>query len=228
MRQLSLIMQPKLAYNGENFISHAGTQQAEQAVKAMLLDAKFSLVFIAGAARCGKTHYSVKIADQSGQAGFFARLVEGERLAAWLSEGLRLKSDEVLVVDDADLYLSTLKPGDSGPFVSLVEQARVVGAKICLLSSRTLSQFSFDNHVQSRLLAGSLVELGNPAENELPLLLRALSHQRGMRLKERSVNYVTRRVGREISALELYLERLNHLSHITGKGLKFSVVADAV
>jgi len=62
----------------------------------------------------------------------------------------------------------------------------------------------------------------------MPRLVEMLATQRGIRLKERKIDFVVRRLGRDIGAVERYFDRVRHLADVLGQSVKFPVLSDAI
>ena len=228
MSQLGLNIRPLLSYKAEAFVQHAGVGQPYNQCKKLFSDNLFSIVFVTGPARSGKTHFGVRLMEDISAAGKFASFVEGSKLEEWLGQEHQFNASHVTIIDDAQIYLATLSAGHSGPMVNVIERARHSGAKILILSSARLETFGFDDHVGSRLRAAFHFELGPPAESELGLVLAAIARQRGLHLTGRKLTLPSRRIARDIGAIEEYVERVLHLSKVIGKKVGLGVLADAV
>jgi len=229
-RQLPLQMVTRVRYAPENFLIHSGMVGVVEGCRSLFARDAFSLAFISGSPRAGKTHLSIFLIDALEKLARFPRLLEGGELGRFLttSEGESFTSEDVFVVDDAHAYLSSLRPGDSGPFVSFVERLRVARAGLVLLSAEPLDRFSFDEHVRSRLVPGSGLIVEAPAESDMPALIDMMARQRGIKLKERKIGFIVRRLGRDIGALERYFDRVQHLADVLGQSVRFPVLGDAL
>ena len=227
--QLSLNITPRHAYAPENFVVHAGVK--EILAQHLMLAAKgdFRIGFIPGSARSGKTHLSIRLADDLAQRGFFPRLIEGRDFLEYLkAERFDFTPEDVIVVDDAQNYFSCVLPGQSGAFVACIERLRVARAGVIFLSDRDTTSFDFDEHVRSRLVPGLGLQLGGPAESDMPEIVRAVAKQHGMRLSDRKLGFILRRVGKNIGAVEDYFERLSHLSQVLGRPIKFPLMSGVI
>lgn len=233
MEQLPLKIIQRLSYAPDRYVLHTGVKSLFEEC-AVLADSAtpYRLVFIQGARRSGKTHLAVKLFDSFMLQGRLPHLVDGSEFADWIktrnSSNLNWDKDEILIVDDVDHYLRFVTSGESGTFVGLVERIRQSCGKIIFLSSDGIESLPCDDHVKSRLRAGSGLHIGVPEDIELPEILREIARQRGVKLPERSVLFLVRRLGREVGALERYLERLLHLSQVLGRSIKFPLVHDAL
>ncbi|MCB0338895.1 MAG: hypothetical protein KDD53_04785 [Bdellovibrionales bacterium] len=232
MKQVALEIVPKLSYRPDLFLIHEGVASFYSELIDRLPKDRFEIAFVQGVSRSGKTHLSLRLYDDLLSENVYPILLEGHELEDWISnesETLKLcQQDWVVIVDNADSYFKGIAPGESGPFVRMVESLRLVGASLVLLSSASLDTLPCDEHVFSRLRPGLGYTIGAPAEHELSKLLHLLAKQRGLKLKERSTRFLMRRLRRDVPALESYVDRLLHLSQVLGKSIKFSLVRDAV
>lgn len=223
-------MVTRVRYAPENFCVHTGVVGVVDGCRSIFARDAFGLTFIAGAKRSGKTHLSIFLVDVMGKLARFPRLLEGGELGRFLESSDRetFTSEDVFIVDDAHTYLAGLRPGDSGPFVSFVERLRLARAGLVLVSGESLDHFSFDDHVRSRLSPGAGLDISPPAESDMPSLIDTMARQRGIRLKERTIGFVVRRLGRDIGALERYFDRVQHLADVLGQSVRFPVLGDAL
>ncbi|MCB9030214.1 MAG: hypothetical protein H6619_04120 [Deltaproteobacteria bacterium] len=236
MEQVGLNIVPRLRYTPENFVFHSGTEQAWDACISQLPLDSFQICYLHAANRYGKTHFSIALSDWLAKREMFPKLMDGLSFEKWLLQNFLNDSkhirtvdpSEVIIVDDADLYFDKITPGLSGPFVNFVETYRTAKAGIVFLSSKSIDALPCDNHVISRLKAGAGLSILAPSPEELPKILSALAKQRGVKLTERNILFLEKRLARDITSLEHYLDRLLHLSQALGKSIKFRLIADAV
>ena len=212
MSQLSLNIPGRLVYSSKGFCLHSGVRDLFAKSQALLTQNRFSLCFIYGAARSGKTHCAVALEDALASQGASVFTVDGPDLSNWISERIArtaLRGTEVILVDDAHLYLEAILPGQSGEFVNLVEAARRGKAKIVLFSSKELAQFGFDDHVRSRIVPGDGLRIGAPVEEELAEIFGLMAKQRGMIFSARKLEYWLKRIGRDIAAIDRCLSAMD-------------------
>ena len=215
MSQLSLNIPGRLVYSSKGFFLHAGVKDLFTKVSASLTQSYFAICFVSGGPRSGKTHLSVALGDALTGCGVSVLGVEGAQLSRWISERIArtaLRSNEAIIVDDAQVYLDQISAGQSGEFVNLVEAARRAKAKICLFSSKEIGEFGFDDHVRSRLVPGSGFQIGIPDERELGDLFSLLARQRGMLFSTRKLEYWLKRIGRDIPSIDACLGSIDVLS----------------
>ena len=188
----------------------------------------FFVAFLVGASRSGKTHFSIRLAHDLAARGLFPRLIEGNDFAALLAQAVQWGKDDVVIVDDAECYLAALRPGGSGPLVAFIEQLRAAKAGIVFLSDRELEKLECDDHIRSRLTPGQCAPLGNPEEADMAQLVLLMGRQHGIRLTDRKVSFILRRVGRTVPSIEAYFDRLAHLATVLGRPIKFPLLSGAV
>ena len=229
-QQLQLNIREQLAYGPDNFFIHAGYKSICDSVLSLVTQAGFGIAYIYGTRRSGKTHFSIYLMNQYGKAGLFPRLVDGQRFEDFLKqlEVGSQKLPDVFVIDDIDQYLREIEPGASGSFVNFIEKLRLAQRKVVLLSGRRLSDLPCDDHVLSRILAGFCFEIEHPAEADMPQVVGAMARQRGIKLSEKKLNFLCKRLPRQTEAIEAYLDRVHHLSRLLGKKVQFPVLNDAL
>lgn len=218
----------RLPYEPKDFVLHQGVKPAVEAISQALELDSFQLLFIEGAPRAGKTHLSVFLTDYLSSKGSYPRMLEGEMAAKLFENGAPRLGSNVVLIDDADHYLSTVIPGRSGPFVAFVEQLRIARGKLILFSTLDIEALPCDQHVLSRLRPGLGYRLENPSPDDMHTLVNILAHQRGIKIEGANLSYLERRLPREISLLEMYLERVSLLSEFRNAPVRLSLLKDAL
>ena len=229
--QLALKMVTRLPYSPENFVIHGGVRAAFEDACAIMQEPCYAMLWIEAAKRFGKTHFAVRLSLEASKRGLIPRLLEGKELIDWLDNReahAPISSNEVFIIDDAQEYFSTVLPGNSGKFVGLVEDLRIKNAKIILLSSERLDSMPCDQHIMSRLRAAYHSQFLTPEESDLPKLVNALTRQRGLSLTEARLEFVAKRMRRDIEFLETYLDRVTHLSGVLNRSVTRPLLADAL
>ncbi len=225
MSQIPLSLTTQLPYSSGNFVNHSGVKDVRAECVNHLSSNSFRLCFVQGKARSGKTHLSIQLAEDVLARGVFPRLVEGMddffRVVPVVRQG------EVCLIDGADSYLQMLLPGNSGSFVHAIETLRARGVPVVFFSGVGVSNFGCDEHVTSRLLAGAGLVLESPASEDMAHLIGALCRQRGLELRNSHIEFLEKRLQRDIAALERYIERVVHLSRVLNRPLNFAVLGDA-
>lgn len=231
MEQLGLHLANRLSYASKNFCMHEGVRDCLTAAFTVVTSKQFSICYIVGAPRFGKTHCSIKISDSLVEREYLPRLVEGEDFQEWLSHQaprLSFTALDRIIVDDADRYLTKILPGQSGPFVNLIETLRRASAGIVLLSSTPMQELPCDEHVMSRLIPGTGYIVGTPGEDDMESLIKLMAEQRGIKLKESKIGFLIKRLRRDIPSIEDYFERVSHLSRVLGQRIRFPLLGDAI
>jgi chromosomal replication initiation ATPase DnaA len=253
MTQLPLNITQTFSYEPGQFLVHQGVQEVYAAARAVLMrqsatpsgnpvPAVFQTLFVYGPARSGKTHLMLRLADElsRGELGGgdaarmdslrrYPRLVESTAELNWNSLlSVSPSADDVYFIDAAERSFSSLAPGSSGPFVRFVEELRRAGATLLFFSAQLIDELPCDDHVKSRLRAGQGPEIRPPSDHEMRSLVRVLARQRGIALSDRKLAFLERRLPRDIRQLEEYLDRVQFISHVTGKPIRFPVLGDAL
>lgn len=232
MEQVHLNIVHRLPYSATNFVTHSGVSKVIETVFSELSKDGFTIIYIDAPPRYGKTHFTVKLTDLLSNKGVYYRIGEGSDLGA-ISYQLQTEEQsdtltKVIVIDNIDSYLLTVNKGESGEFVSFIEWCRLHKIAVIMLSGVKIDNLPCDDHVKSRLRAAIQLQIDEPEDNEVTLIIDALARQRGVRLTQRRINFLTRRLARDIPSLERYVERLIHLSQVLGKSIKFNLIADAL
>ena len=229
--QLSLHIPTYVKYSPQDFYLHSGVRSLYEAVVSLVLEKSAQSFFITGKARSGKSHLCFALADALSGKGLIPRVLSGNDLAVWLDElplTHRSLEQEMVLIDDVDVYLKQRSEGQSGQFVSLMEFCKARKIPVLLFSSAELSDFPCDAHIMSRLRAAAHYRIESPAESELSEIFQILAKQRGLQLSERKRDFLRKRLGRDIESLEQYIERLLYLSDVLGKSAKFDLLHDAL
>ena len=225
MSQIPLSLTTQLPYSSGNFINHGGVGQIRAECRKHLISKAFRLCFVHGKARTGKTHLSIQLAEDMLADGIIPRLLDGVEVL--IDVGQLLGAGEVCIVDDAQRYLQTIQPGQSGKFVHTIEFLRQHSIPVVFLSAMSVEELPCDEHITSRLLAGAGLSIHDPEPVDMAPLIAALSRQRGLELRAAHIEFLEKRLARSIPALEHYIDRVVHLSRVLNRPLNFAVLGDA-
>ena len=231
MSQIPLSIVPRRAYGARNFVRHAGVAAQFEEIQAYLLQPLFRIIVVEGREKSGLTHMSISLADALAAAGMFPRLVDGVEFFDWANErALQPTHDEgeVVIVDDADLYLRNIAAHDSGHFVNIIELLRKQQGAIVLFMHGTASDCRCDAHVMSRLNAAQTIIVGAPDEKDLKKLISQMATQRGISISKRNIEFLAKRLPRDIAHLDEYLERVMQIAEVSGQTFKLPVLSDAI
>lgn len=220
--QIPLALTPKLLYAADNFVVHTGVGEAIESCKLLAASTHYGIALITGSARSGKSHLAVYLMDQLARLGHYPRLVDGPASFECVQE---VPPDEVTIVDNLGAILEHRSSSD---FVAFVEQRRISGAKVLLLAREAPQAPQFDEHIMSRLRSALPVRIGPPSDAELPLVFDAIARQRGFALTPRNVQFLMRRLRRDIASMEEYVRRLERLSLVRSMSMKRDLIHDAV
>lgn len=230
MEQLGLELIPRLTYTASNFVNHSGTRSIIAGIDALISKKTFSPIIIFGRSRFGKTHLSVRLVELCLAKKRFPRLVDAQEFSGLVKsfQKEQLSGEGVVIVDDIDSYLSKVEPEQSGEFVNFWEFHRQRDIHLILFSSKPIESFPCDAHVMSRLKSASSFTIEAPSEEDLEKLVSSLAEQRGIRLGDRKISFLRKRIRRDIPSLERYFERLMRLAQLFGEKVKFPVLGDAL
>jgi|GEM_PF-1503432 len=233
MEQLPLNIIPKLQYQLGNYVIHSGVSETFRSIQGFFGpedDNRFYSAFIFGPERSGKTHLSMALTEWLASQGKSAQIISGLDIPAFCYE---IDSDngltpDALIIDDAHSYLLTAILGGSGQFVTIFEWAKRKGVRVIILSAEKHHSFPCDNHIMSRIKSCAQLEILPPCESDIPMVISSLAKQRGFKLQTRSIEFIRRRLGRDVSSLEKYLDRLMHLAQVLGRSIKSGLINDAL
>lgn len=220
-----------LPYGAENFLLHQGVKSAFETTLALTASRSYSIVWLSGALRSGKTHFSIKLYEELIKHNLFPHLIEGRDIAGFLTDrGTRgpFNGDEVFVFDDVQIYMEDGELEDSGPLVAFLELARMSRVPVLFISTLARNSLKCDEHIMSRLRSGHLVSLLNPSDGDMPSLIQAMGRQRGILLTDKRVRFIARRLRRDIPSVEEYLNKVTHLSTVLNKAVKLPLLSDAL
>lgn len=230
MEQISLNIIPKLQYGLGNFVLHSGVKDVFLALQGICLSESFAAAFIYGAERSGKTHLSMALTEWLATQGQSAQVLSGLDIPAYCYEidSTATLKPQVLIIDDAQSYFISVEAGGSGQFVSLFEWGKRNNIKLLVLSAAGHGDFPCDSHIMSRIRSAAQLTISPPAEEDVSGVIAVLAKQRGFKLQPRSLEFIRRRLGRDIASLERYLDRLMHLAHVLGRSIKSGLINDAL
>ena len=229
-RQLDLSIRAKLSYAAKNFVMHQGAKEIiEECTKAFGIES-YPILSVLGEPRSGKTHLSIFFYEQLAQSGKHVQLFDGSE---FVEKGASLLLSEntdskYYIVDNADDYLLTCYPETSGTLVSIVERLRKIGGYLIFFRSQDIASYPFDEHLGSRFQAGREFQIGDPAREEIGKLLEALMLQRGLKLPDRKLNFLTKRLPATLPQLEEYVERMADLAKARGEKINFPILNDSL
>ncbi len=229
--QLNLGILPPIVYRAEHFVLHSGVFETFKLAESLLQRDNFSALCIEGGKRSGKTHLSIALATRLANNGLYPKIWSGKGCAEAIDNlGISesVSSGDVVVLDDAQEYFSGPQFNGSGSFVALFERLRVGGSKILILVDRPISEIMVDDHIMSRLRSMSGATISSPSQDDMPALIRAMCRQRGVNLTGTKISFLAKRLGRRISALEDYLDRLVYLSSVLGKKIDYTLLEEAI
>jgi chromosomal replication initiation ATPase DnaA len=235
MEQISLNIIPKLQYSLGNFLLHAGVKEAFLALQDISVPSNgrgFASAFVLAPERYGKTHLSMALTEWAATQSLAVQVVSGFDIPALCYEiDAKLAAiPNVLIIDDVQSYLLSVEPGGSGQFVSLFEWCKRNSVSLILLSSEPHQKFPCDAHIMSRVKSMAQLEIAPPGEDDVPGIIEVLAKQRGFKLQPRSVEFIRRRLGRDLGSLERYIDRLIHLAQVLGRSitLRSGLIGDAL
>ncbi len=209
--QLGFELQPQQPHDLSYFIPHSGVVEAvglfELALDAIRADAKtFRAIYVFGPKGSGKRHLCAGYRTRARDVGMDVDLFDFAQLAAQFTGEGEL-SDAVVE-----------------RFVSTYERLRAKGGLLISFASIDPGSLTDNPHLRSRLFAGASAQLHYPREEELRPLLSSLSERHNLRLSERTMAYLEKRIPLDPLSFEDIFDKVNRISLGEGKPASMSVV----
>ena len=230
--QIPLQLVQPIRYSSGSFLVHRGVADLVTSVEALSYQRVFSLSYIQGAQKSGKTHLGVYLVGHLQSRGRSARMVASEGVADWYAHGFDgepLQEGETIVIDDGDIFLEKIsKSSQSGIFMDLTEQLYRVDGTLVILGACGPENLACSKQIKSRLNSGLHLVMGGPAEADLDMLLNIITKQRGLQLTESKRSYLLRRVTRTLPALVECVEKVEEPGDFSSSRTSFTILADAV
>ena len=227
--QLTLTFGETLAYSSETFIAHTGVREVAETLITLAAEQRFALVYIHGLPKSGKTHLSVYCAGLLRSLDRSVEVLSPTGVREWISTGIAqqsVKPGRSLFIDDAEQWIA--RPAAEGGFTTIADGVLQSRGLLVLLSSVPGSSVVAPAQVKSRLVAGVQLAIGDPEEQDLDAILRAMSAQRGLKLTAPKRRFILSRVPRTVAALTHYMERLCELGRRASSSTSFEVLGRAL
>lgn len=207
--QLGFQLQPSQPYDLAYFVPHSGVAEAvaqfEFALEALQDNPTlFRNIHLVGPKGVGKRHLAQGYALKARALGVRAEVFDLSELSSLNEAGL-LEG-----------------------FVSEYEQVKSQGGLLLSFSQQHPKELTENPHLLSRLLAGLFLQLDFPREEELRPLLYSLSERHNLRLSERTMSYLERRIPLDPLSFADIFARVSRISFREGKPAGMSVVRQAL
>jgi chromosomal replication initiation ATPase DnaA len=219
MKQVPLAVHARLPYSKNGYLIHAGVKQLVDQVIHSFSTPKFQIAYAYGGKRSGKTHTAVYLAEY---------FLEQDK-SVLLTEACSVPANtayEIYIFDQSEKFFENISKTGSGPFVSLIEKLRLECKKIIFFSSVKIEEMKCDEHVMSRLLAGYSYEIGAIDADQNEQLIKRLSIQRGVNLTPRKIQFISKRLGRDIMNIEKYLENTVKTAQTEHRALSLRLLSE--
>ncbi len=207
---------------------HSGVAKIlDHALAIASIDA-FSLMFVSGDRRSGKSHFAIKLSDCLVKRSCYPTIFQGDVLKIESPQIVRsnfVSRDTFYIIDDAQDYFSS---SSSGEIVTLIEHLRFKKAKIVFLSLYSAPDICHDDHVSSRIRMGAGFQIESPNTDEFSLLIDHMARQRGIKLKAGQVEFLYKRLEHDLASIEQYFLRVSELIEEVDKKFQHSILKDAL
>lgn len=229
MSQIPLKITHRIPYDPTSFFIHQGVSRVTDSFKLYLEIGKFSLQYVIGSDRTGKSHLSLWMLNQLDQSGKNGSLLEGRDFFNWTQDklsGVGFAHGEIIIVDNSEDFFCNFEPGTSGIFVNLIESMRVASGIIVFLSRDSYTDFNFDEHIISRIKEGEHYFLGTPDEESLSCIVEYIARQYGIELSQNVINYLVKRIPRTISKIEDTVRQIEDYSRKNNSAINLKLVRE--
>lgn len=230
--QLPLQLVQPLRYSSNAYLVHKGVVGLVASLETLSYQRVFSLGYVQGGPKTGKTHLGVHLVGALTHKGRPARMVSREEMAEWFATELRsqpFRQGETIVLDDGDLLLEQIsRTNQSGIFMDLTENLIQVDGALIILGGAAPEKIACTRQIQSRLNSGLFFGIDAPADSELAPLLDLIAKQRGLQLSEAKKGFILRRVSRTLPALVECIEKVEEPRDLSAPCTSFNVLSEAV
>ena len=177
VEQIPLRLNASEPFASDYFVPHSGVGQSLSQLLDLLERFQqekglFQTIYLHGASGTGKSHL-IQIFQRR-------------------AEELGLDSDAIFLRDFQDETRN--QDSEVAPLVSEYENRKTLGGVFFVASRLSLEQFSSNPHLLSRLKSGMILELRSPSIEEMRPTLISLLERRNLKLSERAIEYIVRRV----------------------------------
>lgn len=168
--------------------------------------------YLLGPAGSGKTHLLLGACTHAREAGIAAAYLPLARLGERGADALAaMPSDGLLAIDDIDV--ATGVPALERALFDAHNRAREHGARLLYAASDAPAQLALQlPDLRSRLNQCTRVRLPGLDDAGRAALLRQRAARRGLQLDEAAIDWLLRRVGRDLAGLAALLDRLDAAS----------------
>lgn len=230
--QIPLQLVQPLRYSSNAYRAHKGVVDLVASLETLAYQRVFSLAYVQGGAKTGKTHLGVYLVGRLTQKGKPARMVSREEVSEWFATELRsepLRHGETIILDDGDVLLEEIsRTNQSGIFMDLTERLIQADGTLVILGAVAPERIACTKQIRSRLDAGLFFGIDAPTESDLDPLLDLITKQRGLQLSESKRGFILRRVSRTLPALVECIEKVEDPRDLSSPRTSFNVLSEAV
>lgn len=169
-------------------------------------------LYLWGPRQCGKSHLmqaASQLAEDKGFSAFYLSAAEARSGSPLLLENL--SSFQLLAIDDIHLLLSD--PEWEEAIFHLYNKIKDLGSILLVSADAAPRQLGVSlPDLASRLMAMEVYQVVAMGDEDKAGALRLMAHQRGFSLSDEVVAFILTRSDRQLSALQVVIERLDHQS----------------
>ena len=209
VEQIPLSLKALSHYSAEYFVPHSGVAESllllEESLEQVANDdAFFQPIYLSGVAGVGKSHLLAVVLEKARAMGIRPEKIF---LREEVAEGPR---------DEAGV----------GEIVSAYETKKTQGGLFILSSRVSPHLFSNNPHLTSRVLSSVILELKPPSIEELRPTLVSLLERRNLRLSDRAIEYILRRVPTNPLSLWGILARIDDRALREGRAVSLNFIRE--
>lgn len=196
----------------QRLASFIGDTAARDAVAAAADGSRSSWLYLAGPAGSGKTHLLLAACAEAAERGRPASYLPLSTLAGRLTQALPARESAALVCLDG-LEALAGQPGDQEALFHFHNRSQATGAVLVYAARDNPAALGLElADLVTRLGQCPRFSLAPPDEAVRRLVLQQRAARRGLELDEAVLDFLMRRVGRDLAGLTALLDRLDKAS----------------
>ncbi len=196
----------------QRFAAFVGQAELRALVEAVARGDRDDWLYLAAAAGCGKTHLLLAACAEAQAQGVSAAYLPLTTLAGRLSDALvGAEQAGLLCLDDLDAIAGRRE--DEEALFHCHNRARARGCRVLYAATRMPSALPLGlPDLRSRLEQCTRLALQSLDEGERRQAMQQRAQRRGLELDETVLDYLFRRVGRDLGTLSALLDRIDRES----------------
>ena len=195
----------------QQFAAFVGQPALRQLVEGVARGEQSDWLYLAGPSGCGKTHLLLAACAEAGRLGQAATFIPLAASAGRLQQALGGQSSALVCIDGLDVVAGQVE--DEVALFHFHNAARQAGARLIYSAREMPSALAWAlPDLASRLEQCTRLALEPLDEAGRRAVLRERAGRRGMELDDAVLDYLFRRVGRDLGSLTALLDRIDRAS----------------